>query len=111
MTMPIGSATRSIRLRSPRLHLANLPGQALFELALLVPLLLLVMLSIIEYSRALNMEQRLVDLTRQGSNMASRGTALSTAAAAVAQGSAPLNVSSAGGGGITPAPRSSNSAT
>jgi Flp pilus assembly protein TadG len=108
MTMPIGSATRSIRLRSPRLHLANLPGQALFELALLVPLLLLVMLSIIEYSRALNMEQRLVDLTRQGSNMASRGTALSTAAAAVAQGSAPLNVSSAGEVIITSVQRVSN---
>jgi Flp pilus assembly protein TadG len=83
-------------------------GQALFELALLVPLLLLVMFAIIEYSHALNTEQRLVDLTRQGSNMASRGTALSTAASAVATSSAPLNVSSAGEIIITSVQRVSN---
>jgi len=71
-------------------------GQAFFELALLVPLLCLVMFSIIEYGRVLNMEQILVDLTRQGCNMASRGTALATAASSVAQSSAPLNVSGAG---------------
>jgi Flp pilus assembly protein TadG len=68
----------------------------MFELALLVPLLCLVMFAIIEYSRALNYEQKLVDLSRQGSNMASRGTPLATAASTVAQNSAPLNVSGAG---------------
>jgi Flp pilus assembly protein TadG len=85
------------RLFKSRLgRLASQSGQAFFELALLVPFLCLVMFAIIEYSRALNMEQEMVDLTRQGSNMASRGTALATAASAVAQGSAPLNIPSAG---------------
>lgn len=71
-------------------------GQAMFELALLVPLLCLVMFAIIEYSRVLNFEQELVDATRQGCNMASRGTALSTAASSVAQNSSPPNLSSSG---------------
>ena len=84
------------------------PGQAFFELALLVPLLCLVMFAIIEYSRALNIEQVMVDLTRQGSNMASRGTPLATAASAVAQGSAPLNISGAGEVIITSVARVSN---
>ena len=86
-------------------------GQAFFELALLVPFLCLVMFAIIEYSRALNMEQILVDLTRQGSNMASRGTALSTAATSVAQGSAPLSVSTAGEVIITSVARVNNADT
>ncbi|HVN28551.1 MAG TPA: TadE/TadG family type IV pilus assembly protein, partial [Candidatus Binataceae bacterium] len=77
-------------------------------MALLVPILCLVMFAIIEYSRALNMEQRLVDLTRQGSNMASRGTPLATAASAVASGSAPLNLSSSGAVIITSVSRVNN---
>jgi Flp pilus assembly protein TadG len=83
-------------------------GQAMFELALLVPLLCLVMFAIIEYSRALNYEQKLVDLSRQGSNMASRGTPLATAASTVAQNSAPLNVAGAGEVIITSVARVNN---
>jgi len=84
-------------LRRGAARVAGTPtGQAMFELALLVPLLCLVMFAIIEYSRALNYEQKLVDLSRQGSNMASRGTPLATAAGTIAQNSAPLNVSGAG---------------
>ena len=83
-------------------------GQAMFELALLVPLLCLVMFAIIEYGRALNYEQKLVDLSRQGSNMASRGTALATAASTVAQNSAPLNVAGAGEVIITSVARVNN---
>jgi len=54
------------------------------------------MFAIIDYSRVLNAEQVLVDLTRQGSNMASRGTTLSAAALALVQGSAPLTLAVAG---------------
>src|SRR5271166_5381294 len=71
---------------------AKRPGQAVIELALMAPLLCLILFAIIDYSRALNFEQEMVDLTRQGSNMASRGTALATAATTVAQNSAPLNL-------------------
>ena len=62
----------------------------------MVPLLCLILFAIIDYGRALNTEQIMVDLTRQGSNMASRGTALATAASTVALNSAPLTVSSLG---------------
>lgn len=68
----------------------------MFELALLVPVLCLVMFSIIEYSRVMNFEQELVDITRQGCNLASRGTALSTAATTIAQNSGSLNLSNSG---------------
>jgi Flp pilus assembly protein TadG len=71
-------------------------GQALLELALMAPLLCLILFAIIDYSRALNFEQEMVDLTRQGSNMASRGTALATAATTVAQNSAPLTLTKNG---------------
>ena len=71
-------------------------GQAMLELALMAPLLCLILFAIIDYSRALNFEQEMVDLTRQGSNMASRGTALATAATIIAQNSAPLNLSQNG---------------
>jgi Flp pilus assembly protein TadG len=87
-------------LRNYRAHerkpLWGQSGQAMFELALLVPLLCLVMFAIIEYSRVLNFEQELVDVTRQGCNMASRGTALSTAATSVAQNSGSLKLSTSG---------------
>ena len=75
---------------------AQQSGQAMFELALLIPLLCLAMFAIVDYGRALNDEQIIVELSRQGSNMASRGTTLSDAANAVVQGSAPLNLSQAG---------------
>ena len=54
-------------------------GQAILEISLMVPLLCLILFGIIDYGRALNSEQIMVDLTRQGSNMASRGTTLATA--------------------------------
>jgi Flp pilus assembly protein TadG len=97
---------RLLKSRSARLRSES--GQAFFELALLVPLLCLVMFSIIEYGRVLNMEQIMVDLTRQGSNMASRGTTLSTAASSVAQSSAPLYVSTSGEVIITSVQRVNN---
>jgi Flp pilus assembly protein TadG len=71
-------------------------GQAILEISLMVPLLCLILFGIIDYGRALNSEQIMVDLTRQGSNMASRGTTLATAASTVALNSAPLNVSLSG---------------
>jgi len=87
---------------------AKQSGQAILEIALLVPLLCLIMFAIIDYSRALNCEQIMVDLSRQGSNMASRGTTLSIAAATVAQNSAPLNLAQSGLIIITSVARVSN---
>ena len=71
-------------------------GQAMIELVLMVPLMCLILFAIIDYSRMLNDEQVMVDLSRQGSNMVSRGTTLSSAANALVQGSPPLNLATAG---------------
>jgi Flp pilus assembly protein TadG len=90
---------------------ARQSGQALFELALLVPLLCLVVFAIVDYGRVLNDEQIMVGLSRQGSNMASRGATLSVAANAVVQGSAPLNLATAGQVTITSVARVSNADT
>jgi len=83
----------------------------MFELAILVPLLCLVVFAIVDYGRVLNDEQIMVSLSRQGSNMASRGATLSVAANAVVQGSAPLNLASAGQVTITSVARVSNTDT
>jgi len=93
--MTIPSAHRSFGSLTAKIS-ARQSGQAMIELALLVPLLCLILFMIIDYSRALNAEQVMVDLSRQGSNMASRGTTLATAAAALVQASPPLNLALAG---------------
>ena len=98
-------------LSSLSAKLARQSGQALFELALLVPLLCLVVFAIVDYGRVLNDEQIMVDLSRQGSNMASRGTTLTAAANAVVQGSAPLNLATAGQVTITSVARVANADT
>jgi hypothetical protein len=50
----------------------------------------------VDFSRALYDLQVMVGLTRQGSNLASRGDSLAEATAAVISGDAPLNLSSNG---------------
>lgn len=71
-------------------------GQAMVELAIVLSLLLVLLLAIIDFGRALNDLQVMVGLTRQGSNLASRGNTLVESAAAVVAGSAPLNLRSNG---------------
>jgi hypothetical protein len=65
--------------------------QAAVEFAVVVTLMLVLLLAIIDFGRALNYMQVMVGLTRQGSNLASRGTSLAGSAAAVVAGSAPLS--------------------
>jgi Flp pilus assembly protein TadG len=108
--MTVSSAHHSLSSLTAKV-VARQSGQAMFELVLLVPLLCLVVFAIVDYGRVLNDEQIMVDLSRQGSNMASRGTALSAAAAAVVQGSAPLNLAQAGQVIITSVARISNADT
>src|SRR5271168_301744 len=89
--------------RSARRKLiANESGQATVELALSATLLLIVMCSAIDFGRALDDMQILSELTRQGSNLASRGTgttscdSLCTAAADLLAGDSGLGLSSNG---------------
>jgi len=75
---------------------ADESGQALTEFALILPTLLVLAFAMIDFGRALSDMQVMSGLTRQGSNLASRGTSLSASAAAVIAGDAPLNLNSNG---------------
>jgi Flp pilus assembly protein TadG len=72
------------------------PGQAAVELALAVTLLLVLICGTIDFGRALNDLQTMADLTRQGCNLASRGTTLTQAAAGVISGESGLDLANKG---------------
>jgi Flp pilus assembly protein TadG len=67
-------------------------GQASMEFALIVGLMLVLLCVVIDFSRAINYLQVMAGLSREGSNLASRGTSLPASAAAVIAGAAPLNL-------------------
>src|SRR5271170_4769207 len=67
-------------------------GQAAAEFAVVAPLLLVLVCGAIDFGRALNDVQILADLTRQGSNLASRGTPLNESSAAVVSGASGLDL-------------------
>ena len=75
---------------------ANQSGQAAIEFGFIAPILIVLLLAVVDFGRALNYMEVMVGLTRQGSNLASRGTALSASAAAVIAGDSPLNLSKNG---------------
>jgi Flp pilus assembly protein TadG len=71
-------------------------GQAMLEFAIIASLVIVIVFAIVDFGRALNQMQVMVDLTRQGSNLASRGTSLTDSANAVVAGDAPLNLNTSG---------------
>jgi len=71
-------------------------GQATVEFAVVATVLLVLELALVDFSRALYDLQVMVGLTRQGSNLASRGDSLPEAASAVVSGDGPLNLASNG---------------
>jgi Flp pilus assembly protein TadG len=71
-------------------------GQATVELAFGATVLFLLIFASIDFGRALNDLQVMADLTRQGSNLASRGTSLPEAAAAVISGESGLDLANHG---------------
>ena len=71
-------------------------GQAAVEFALIATSMLLLLCAVIDFGRALNYVQVMVGLTRQGSNLASRGSSLADSAAAVIAGEAPLDITNHG---------------
>jgi Flp pilus assembly protein TadG len=75
---------------------ANKSGQAAVEFAFIVPALIILLLAVIDFGRVLTNMEVMVGLTRQGSNLASRGTPLSASAAAVVAGDAPLDLNKNG---------------
>lgn len=71
-------------------------GQAAVEFAIIATVLLVLLLALVDFSRALYSLQVMVGLTRQGSNLASRGDSLTEAAASVVSGDSPLNLTNNG---------------
>jgi Flp pilus assembly protein TadG len=80
------------RRRRLQLRWASDSGQTLFEFALVVPLVLVLLLGVVEVGTAL-LDQHIVSkLTREGSNLISRDTSLGDAAAALrSMSSGPVN--------------------
>jgi Flp pilus assembly protein TadG len=75
---------------------ARSSAQASLEFAALVTTALIVLFATIDFSRALYDLQVMSGLSRQGGNLASRGSTASAAASAVIAGQAPLNLSASG---------------
>lgn len=76
--------------------LASESGQAMLEFVALVTVALLVLFATIDFGRAMYDLQVMSGLSRQGGNLASRGSTASDAASAVIAGQAPLNLSAGG---------------
>lgn len=72
--------------------IADESGQATVEVAMVVALLAMLVCASIDFGRALNTAQSMIELTRQGSMLASRGSTLTQAASAVVSGDSTLDL-------------------
>ena len=82
-----GNLTRPLNMRS---------AQALVELVFVVLMLTALMFGVIDFGRAIYERQVIAALTREGSNLASRGTPLSNVVSTVIASAAPLNINTKG---------------
>jgi len=73
----------------------NDSGQALVEFAISATMMLILVFGLIDFSRAIYIQQVITNLTGEGSSMASRGTSLAATAAAIVADS-DLNLSASG---------------
>jgi Flp pilus assembly protein TadG len=87
MAIAAGDDTGRVEIR------ADDCGQALVEFAISATMMLILVFGLIDCSRAVYIEQVIVNLAGEGSSMASRGTTLSDTATAVVAAAAPLNIS------------------
>ena len=71
---------------------AHESGQGAVEFALAVPIVLVVLFALVDFGRVFDNMQVMIGLSRQGSNLASRGTTLLASAAAVIAGEGPLDL-------------------
>jgi len=88
--------TAGHRPSTTRNIVADQSGQAMLEFAIIASLVIIMVFAIIDFGRAFNQMQVMVGLTRQGSNLASRGTSLTDSAKAVVAGDAPLDLNTNG---------------
>lgn len=73
-------------------RLENRSGQALVEFTFIALLLIVLFFGLIDYSRAILVRQVLVNISREGANLASRGTPLLDALNGVAGSAHPLDI-------------------
>ena len=83
-------------MRSSRKAKPNCSGQALIEFTFVAALLLLIFFGMIDFCRAISVRQVITNLSREGSNLASRNTSLSNSIAAVVASANPLNITNGG---------------
>jgi Flp pilus assembly protein TadG len=76
----------------------NEAGQALLEFAAAIVMLLVLVFGVIDFSRAIYQKEVMVQLTREGSDLASRGDSLSQVATTLAGEAGPLNLNATGPG-------------
>ncbi len=79
-----------------RSNTASESGQAALEFAVVVPIMLLLFFALVDFGRAIYDMEVMSGLSRQGSNLASRGTDLTSAVQAVLSGDSPLNLNQNG---------------
>lgn len=76
-------------------------GQELIELALVLPFLVLVLLGVLEFGHMLDSRHTLSVLSREGANVASRGTSLQDALDVTMQNGGDISLSTLGGGVVS----------
>ena len=76
--------------------MANKSGQAMVEFTVIASVAVLILCAVVDFGRALNCMQVMVGLSRDGSNLASRGDTLTQAATGVIAGEAPLDLNDYG---------------
>ena len=74
----------------------NTAGQALVEMTFVSVMLVVMVFGLIDFGRAIMTRQIIVNLSREAANLASRGTTLTNALAAVAASANPLNINANG---------------
>jgi len=77
-------------------RLKNERGSALVELAFCLPMLLILVFGLIDFSQIIFCKQVICGLTRQGSNLASRGTSLADTLSALSTQGAALHIGTKG---------------
>ena len=71
-------------------------GQALVEFALIVVIMLILVMGLVDYARVFHTRQVITALSREGSNLASRGTAMTNVCATLVVSARPLDINASG---------------
>ncbi len=74
----------------------NRSGQALVEFSLMLLALMVLLFAIIDFGRAFHLKQILINVSREGANLASRGTDFTNTLSAVVISAQPLEIDSDG---------------